>query len=302
MLRMTMVGMIANIVAICLMGAVRLDPSHPLIAFESNRAGNWDIYLYDLTRARLHNLTPQNPYDDRGAAWSADGRYLAFQSLRADHPGAEIFILDVFGGDLRQLTRTGSNNSDPAWSPDGTQIAFVFGYGLIRLIGVDGVGEYELARGFNPEWSPDGAHVLYASFRSNYEQGIYIVDADGGESRPVFALGILDLAYWSPSWSPDNRYVAFVSESEGNPEIYRVDVACVLDLAACDRRPMRLTVSPRRDISPSWSPDSRALAFACDTPAGSAICVMDADGVGLHIAVVPTMGEHYFAPAWRPNG
>ncbi|MDZ4764965.1 MAG: hypothetical protein SGI73_10465 [Chloroflexota bacterium] len=294
------IGMLCIVLMALALSARGWMPSRTL-AVESNRTGQWDIFLYDLHSRRLVNLTADNPYDDRSAAWSSDGHYLAFQSLSEENQSAEIFILDVFGGERRQLTRTDSNSSDPAWSPDGSQIAFVLGYGLIHVIDLDGTHGYEVARGFNPEWSPDSTNLLYASFRGNYEQGIYIVNVDGGDARPVFALGILDLAYWSPSWSADNRYVAFVSESEGNPEIYRVDVACVLDLDACDRRPLRLTTNPRRDISPSWSPDSREIAFACETPDGSAICLMDADGNASRRVLVPTIGEHYFAPAWRPS-
>ena len=76
----------------------------------------------------------------------------------------------------------------------------------------------------------------------------------------------------SPSFSPDGRRVAFVSDRDGNDEIYAMD-ADGLGVS-------RLTDNPSRDSDPSWSPDGRRIAFVSNRDGNDEIYVMNADGSG----------------------
>ena len=92
-----------------------------LIAFYSNRDGNYEIYSIRPDGSDLKRLT-FDPASDQTPAWSPDGRRLAFRSERSG--GGNLYVMDADGGSLRRLTMGPGDDSQSAWSPDGTRIAF----------------------------------------------------------------------------------------------------------------------------------------------------------------------------------
>jgi len=92
-----------------------------VIAFNSERAGNTDIYIMNADGNDQRRLTDDPAYD-AWPSWSPDGSQIAFVSTRNGNP--DIFIMDADGSNLRQLTDHPANDIWPAWSLDGTRIAF----------------------------------------------------------------------------------------------------------------------------------------------------------------------------------
>jgi TolB protein len=119
---------------------------------------------------------------------------------------------------------------------------------------------------------------------------------------PALAIGdhILELIYGkstpgdvqTPAWSPDGRKLAFVSERDGNAEIYMMNA----DGSAQEN----LTRQPASDNHPSWSRDGRKLAFVSRRDGNSEIYVMNADGSGLR-NLTRARGDD-LDPAWSPDG
>ena len=94
-------------------------PGAQLVAFDSNRDGNHEIYLLDTASGELTNLS-RDAADDRAPAWSPDGRALAFESHRDGN--WEIYVLDLEDGSLLRLTDHPAYDGAPTWNPDGSEI------------------------------------------------------------------------------------------------------------------------------------------------------------------------------------
>ncbi|WP_205696022.1 PD40 domain-containing protein [Conexibacter sp. SYSU D00693] len=147
------------------------SPDGTLIAFRSDRAGDPDVWVMDADGANPRNLTAGSGRWESAPSWSPDGTRLAFE--RAELPGnpeddpaveasGEIWTMAVDGSDQRRLTTNGAKEEGPAWSPEGTRIAFT-----------------------TERDDPDG--------------DIWVMGADGSDQRPVFATPALEE---SPDWQP----------------------------------------------------------------------------------------------------
>jgi WD40 repeat protein len=91
------------------------------IAFGSNRAGNFEVYVMDADGGNPTNLT-NNSASDSAPAWSPDGSRIAFESDRDFN--ADVWVMDADGGNPTNLTNAADGGASPAWSPDGSRIAF----------------------------------------------------------------------------------------------------------------------------------------------------------------------------------
>ena len=166
------------------------------------------------------------PYTNRDPRLSPDGRWIAFASDRSgynDWKRMDIWIMSSSGGEARLLTpgTEDSHESAPAWSPDGTRIAFVSNRSGWRNIGVVDVkgGQTRMLTTsewdeYNPQWSPDGIEIGFVANRQ-WNFHLMRVSADGGEPRQLTTRhgvsgGFEGLqARGTFRWSPDGESIAY---------------------------------------------------------------------------------------------
>ena len=246
--------------------ALAQAPQQAQIAFNSDRDGNYDIYVMDADGNNQTRLT-NNPVWDSSPAWSPDGQRIAFCSRSII--AFDIYVMDADGNNQTRLTNHPASDEFPCWSPDGKRIAFDSnrdGNYKIYVMDADGRNLRNLTNNpaSLPAWSPDGQRIAFVSYQDDALGEIYIMDADGSNQTRLTNNPGGDIF---PSWSPDGQRIAFVSRGQ---DIY------VMDADGSNQR--NLTNSPGGDSFPCWSPDGKKIAFSSLRDGNWEIYVMDADG------------------------
>jgi Tol biopolymer transport system component len=162
------------------------------------------------------------------------------------------------------LTLAGDSNSFPRWSPDGRTMAFQSnraGPYTLFTMPVDGSGEAERLledpSGFHqhPSWSPDGKSLVYTDVTLESRSTLWILPMDEPGAGPTPFLATEFNAH-SPEFSPDGRFLAYVSNESGREEIYLTEFA-----PANSGSRARETVSRDGGWEPCWSPDGTELYY-----------------------------------------
>ena len=179
-----------------------------------------------------------------GLRWSPDGRKFA---LSIDD---DVYVMDADGTNLKQLTTDPARDVAPAWSPDGSRIAFMSrrsGQGF-WVMSADGSNQRRLTadEDSSPSWSPDGRMIVFTTARDSSYQELWAMNADGSNEHPVGER----VNALSPSYSPDGKTIVFwfLTDTTGSQQVYAI---------APDGTNIRnLTNSTRQSFnqSPIWSP------------------------------------------------
>jgi Tol biopolymer transport system component len=208
-----------------------LSPDGQSVVFASSQSGNWDVYRQKVGDRSAVNLTEGSDAYDTQPAISPDGSRIAFRSSR---DGGGIFIMNIDGGNVRQVTDEGFN---PRWSPDGREIALnddnITNYearntypSASKLWAVDiasGTRRVITTRdAVQADWSPHGQRLAFWGEQKGGHRDIWTVAADG-RSEPVSVTddGFID---WNPVWSADGAYLYFLSNRGGEMNLWRVAI------------------------------------------------------------------------------
>ncbi|MBG0770351.1 MAG: PD40 domain-containing protein [Anaerolineaceae bacterium] len=235
------------------------------IAFYSDMAGNPDTYVIQADGSGLVQLTDDPAFDD-SPDLSPSGTRVVFLSARNDPDPQfpnfkyDIYVVNVDGSGLTQLTATDAGEDHPSWSPDDSRILFDADYdgdGFYEMysMAADGTDLVQLTTGaWNDqfgEYSPDGSQIAFSSDRSgNWD--IYKMDADG--SNPVALTGTDDWELF-PTWSPDGQWIAFVDMIPGSGETN------VYSMSAEGGDLEQETWGSGYNENPTFSPDGQWIAY-----------------------------------------
>ena len=228
----------------------------------------------------------------QAAKGKANGK-IAFETSRDGNN--EIYAMNANGTNQVNLSNNPSTDSNVAWSPDGTRIAFNSNrdafFQEIYVMNADGSNQTRLT--FNtttdnrPQWFPDGSKIVFSSNRDgNFE--IYVMNADGSGQTRLTNNAASDL---HPSWSPDGTKIVFDSDRDGNREIYVMN--------ADGTGQTRLTISASLDQVASFSPDGTKILFQHHVDDDAQIFIMNANGSNL--VQLTTQGSNN-SPVFSPDG
>ncbi len=204
-------------------------------------------------------------------SFSPDGKFLAYTT--DEHGSLDVVVLPLGGGELIRIAASDADEAQPAWSPDGTRIAFVsardHGGRLVPALNTSALESYLL--------STNG--------------DLFLVPALGGT-----AARLVEDAHY-PSWSPDGKRIVFMSNRDGRVNLWTI--------ASDGGVPVRLTTSETIDFHPAWSPDGKWIVYGSGRPA-------DLQGVLFNLRVVgagggasrPLTEDFYYVadPAWSADG
>ena len=140
----------------------------------------------------------------------------------------------------------------------------------------------------NPAWSPDGRSIAYTSWLSGFPEVLVSYLYEGRMTRP--ANGNADDHNFLPAFSSDGSQIVFMSNRDGNPDLYVVNADGTGEVR-------RLTNHPAIDVSPTWSPNGQQIAFTSDRTGAPQIYVIGADGTGLRRL---TYESYCDRPTWSP--
>jgi len=220
--------------------------------------------------------------------------YIAFTSQVGNHK--EIFVADVLGRNIKQVTRHKNLAVSPKFSPDGKLLAYTsYHPGNPNLY----ITNWQAAKfttaisrrpGLNlaPAWSPDGK-TMAVTLSVDDNPDLYLINTKGTIiSRLTQNTGI----NVSPTWSPDGRHVAFVSDRSGTPQIYVMNIKT--------KAVRRITFQGNDNTEPSWSPDGEWITYAGLYESRYQIFIIKPEG-GKPLQLTWYRDDHE-SPSWSPDG
>ena len=206
----------------------------------------------------------------------------------------EIYIMDWDGYNPLPLTKNGSINLNPDFSPDGREIIFtsykrrnpdMYRRALSSPVEVP----LSNRKGLNitGNWSPDGSKIALALSKDG-DSEIYTIDKDGSRPTRLTNNSALDLY---PAWSPDGKQIAFVSDRLGKPQIF------IMKATGGEAR--RLTTAGSYNVNPRWSPKGDKIAYSRMVNGGFHIFTIAADGSSDIQLTAEGSNEN---PSWSADG
>ena len=272
-------------------------PPEPLgkIAFASDRAGNFDIYVMNPDGGGIVRLT-DDPAEDTHPTWSPDGRLIAFVSTRDGNK--EIYVVSADGGIPTRLTTNAAEDFSPAWSNSVTNSRLLFvshrtGNDEVFVMNTDGTNQTNVTNNTaddnDPQWllTAAGSLITYATNRDGDKFEIYRANADGTAPQRLTTNSFNDT---HPAWPPGRFF--FQTDRDGNEEIY--------GMAANGTGPVNLTNNAAFDTDPASASDGSRFVWVSNRDAAANLEIYAANANGSVVTRLTNDPASDIDPAVQP--
>jgi TolB protein len=205
-----------------------------------------------------------------------------------------LHVADADGYNPQTVVKSNEPIISPAWSPDGSKLAYVSFEKKKPIIFVQSLtsGNREVLANYKgnnsaPAWSPDGRKLaIVLTYGANSQ--VYTISASGGGLKQITKSTGIDT---EPAFSPDGNWIYFSSDRGGRPQIYKVP--------AGGGNASRVTFEGSYNVSPRLSPDGRALAYIRNDGGRFKVALQDLASGQVQILSEGSQDE---SPSFAPNG
>jgi eukaryotic-like serine/threonine-protein kinase len=226
-----------------------------LVYVPGMKVSNPRLYMVD----RKGNRRPitDGSSEPEELAVSPDGKTVVARVAAAND---DLWTFDTGRGNALRLTFEPGDEIYPQWTPDGKRVAYGSRTGTIYWRSADGRGQREeLSHGefarYPSSFSPDGKWLAIVEDTPTRGHDIWIIPIGGGDRKPI-AFQTTDADEWAPKFSPDGRFVAYVSNESGTTEIY---------IRPFDGSSGRRRITSNGGQLPVWARNGRELFFVKGT-------------------------------------
>lgn len=237
------------------------------IVFESNRDGNWELYMVDVSGSGQAVRLTNDPGSDGNAAWALNGTFIVFQSNRDGDN--EIYRLDFATGEVTQITHNAIDDRNPAVSHDSRQMAWL----QVNSFGVYNLWLMDLATGQAQQltdtgadigghaFAPDNSFLAYHS-HADSDYDIFAVDIKTGAIKPLTDNDAEDLAPSFRCGESSVLYYSDIAATEENPDQHDIFQVNPLPWDAPVGLPTILTADALADdVYPQGDPEERLTSL-----------------------------------------
>ena len=246
-------------------------------------------------RGAAHYISDQifEEITDIRGAFSTRIAYVTAQGL-GDNMQFGLYVADADGRNSKQVLTSDQPIMSPAWSPDGSKLAYVSFETERPAIYIQDVssGQRVQATSFQgingaPSWSPDGRRIAM-SLSKDGQPEIYILDIANRSVERITQNNSIDT---EPAWAPDGRSLLFTSDRSGGPQLYEYSFA--------NGEAKRVTFTGNYNARGRYSPDGERIFLIHRSSRGYQVARQDRDGGRLVVLSESTRDE---SPSVAPNG
>ncbi|WP_434985706.1 Tol-Pal system beta propeller repeat protein TolB [Vreelandella zhaodongensis] len=246
-------------------------------------------------RAAAHYISDQifEEITDIRGAFSTRIAYVTARGL-GDNMQFGLYVADADGRNSREVLTSDQPIMSPAWSPDGSKLAYVSFETERPAIYIQDVstGQRVQATSFQgingaPAWSPDGRRIAM-SLSKDGQPEIYILDIANRSVERITQNSSIDT---EPAWAPDGRSLLFTSDRSGGPQIYEYSLT--------NGETKRVTYTGNYNARGRYSPDGEQIFLIHRSSRGYQVARQDRDGGRLVVLSESTRDE---SPSVAPNG